>query len=189
MMKRIAAILAVLVAVAFTSRAQAPEGYEYVDSLVYTPTAAYDASLVGVSVFNYVAGGDSHVRIHQSDAVRQGMTRHINGNGEKTLQGYRVRIYFDNKQYSRGESEAALRLFQARYPGHKAYRSFANPFFKVTAGDFRTRSEAMELLEQVRRDFPSAFVVRENISYPVLDKDNSYIIDTVRVLRPVSPTL
>ena len=60
----------------------------------------------------------------------------------------------------------------------------ANPYFKVTVGDFRTRSEAVKLLERIRGAFPSAFVVKENIEFPVVDKENAYVTDTVKVLRP-----
>ena len=69
---------------------------------------------------------------------------------------------------------------------HRAYRSYANPYFKVTVGDFRTKSEAMALLERIKYEFPSAFVVKENISYPIVDVNNAYVIDTVKVLRPVT---
>ena len=68
----------------------------------------------------------------------------------------------------------------------KAYRTYANPYFKVTVGDFRTRSEAMELLTRIKPLFPSAFIVKEPISFPVVDKDNAYVIDTVKVLRPIA---
>ena len=43
------------------------------------------------------------------------------------------------------------------------------------------------LLARIRNNFPSAFVVKENIEYPVVDKNNAYIVDTVKVLRPVEP--
>ena len=56
----------------------------------------------------------------------------------------------------------------------------------MTVGDCRTKSEAMELLSRIKRNFPSAFVVKENIQFPVVDKDNAYIVDTVKVLRPVA---
>ena len=42
----------------------------------------------------------------------------------------------------------------------------------------------MELLERIKHEFPSAFVVKENINYPVVDRDNAYVTDTVKVLRP-----
>jgi hypothetical protein len=56
-------------------------------------------------------------------------------------------------------------------------------------GDFRTKSEAMELLSRIKREFPSAFVVKESIEFPVVDKDNAFVVDTVKVLRPVAAEL
>ena len=56
--------------------------------------------------------------------------------------------------------------FKGMYPGIAAYRTYSNPFFKVTVGDFRTKSEAMRLLQQVKGSFPSAFIVKETINYP-----------------------
>ena len=43
----------------------------------------------------------------------------------------------------------------------------------------------MSYLERIRREFPSAFVVKENIAFPVVDKDNSFVVDTIKVLRPI----
>ena len=57
----------------------------------------------------------------------------------------------------------------------------------MTVGDFRTKSEAMELLERIKHEFPSAFVVKENISFPVVDKEKAYVTDTLKVLRPIAP--
>ena len=47
----------------------------------------------------------------------------------------------------------------------------------------------MALLERIRYEFPSAFVVKENISFPVVDKENAYVTDTLKVLRPLAPEL
>ena len=134
-----------------------PEGYELVDSVVYRPVAAVDTTLVGKDVFLLMPsremGAKAGVKITQTDMVASAMRRQVADNGERTLSGYRVRIY-------------------------------ANPYFKVTVGDFRTRSEAVRLLERIKGSFPSAFVVKENIEFPVVDKDNAYVVDTVKVLRP-----
>ena len=78
-----------------------------------------------------------------------------------------------------------MKRFEAIYHDVVAYRTYTNPYFKVTVGDCRTKSEAMALLARIRRNFPSAFVVKENIEYPVVDKNNAYVTDTVKVLRPV----
>jgi hypothetical protein len=122
--------------------------------------------------------------VNQTDAVKDAMRRQVADNASRTLSGYRVRIFFDNKQTARLESEETLKRFESMYHDVVAYRTYANPYFKVTVGDFRTRPEAVKLLERIKGAFPSAFVVKENIAFPVVDKENAYVTDTVKVLRP-----
>lgn len=166
-----------------------PEGYEMVDSVVYRPVAAVDSTLVGKDVFvalhSKKAGDGADVKVEQSSELLGSMRQHIASNAKRTLSGYRVRIFFDNKQSARAESEKTLKQFKELYPGVAAYHIYANPYFKVTVGDFRTKSEAMALLTRIKGAFPSAFVVKENIEYPVVDSDNAVIADTVKVLRPI----
>lgn len=170
-----------------------PEGYELVDSIVYRPASAVDTSLVGKDIFKLMPkkseGGAADVEIFQSDSLMNAMQKHVAANSGRTLSGYRVRIFFDNRQSARVASEEALKRFESLYHDVVAYRTYANPYFKVTVGDFRTKSEAMALLERIRYEFPSAFVVKENISFPVVDRENAYVIDTLKVLRPLSPEL
>ena len=177
-MKKLLAVLIVLAAGAFCLRAQdivVPQGYQVVDSLVIRPSAQMDTSR------------DATVTVTQPERIRAGLAKHIEDNKSEVISGFRVRIYFNNTQNARGESEAAQRRFEAAHPGIFAYRSFVNPFFKVTVGDFRTRSEAMKLLQEISSEFPTAFIVKENINYPIVDKNNSYIIDTLHLIRPISP--
>lgn len=176
------AFLVALILVPQTSFAQetvAPEGYEYVDSLVYVRASQVDSTYVGVDVFD--------LDINQSEAIAGSMRHHISANPDRTISGYRVRIFFDNKQTARVESENALKKFEKMFPEILAYRTYANPYFKVTVGDCRTKSEAMALLGRIRKAFPSAFVVKENISFPDVSDEVIYRIDTVKVLRPVRP--
>ena len=166
-----------------------PEGYVLVDSVVYRPAATVDTTLAGKDVFLVMPqkdmfSGKPGVKINQTGEVRDAMRRHVSENGTRTMSGYRVRIFFDNKQTARVESEETLKKFESTYHDVVAYRTYANPYFKVTVGDFRTRSEAVRLLERIRGAFPSAFVVKENIEFPVVDKDNAYVTDTIKVLRP-----
>jgi hypothetical protein len=166
----------------------APAGYVYVDSLIYVSNVSIDSTLVGKDVFrdmpSEALGAEATVNVGQSDIVEQSMRKHIEANPARTLSGYRVRIFFDNKQTARNESEQTVDRFRAMYQDIAVYRTYTNPYFKVTVGDFRTKSEAMELLSRIRSEFPSAFVVKESIEYPVVDKDNAVIADTVKVLRP-----
>lgn len=182
-MKRLILLATALLAAA----ALHAQEYVQVDSVVYHQTAALDSGLVGKSIFNLLPakarGSKADVKVHQSQAILSAFNRYIAGNRNRTLTGYRVRIYFDNAQHARTASEQALARFSAANPGIATYRSYQNPYFKVTVGDFRTRSEAIELLERIKGGFPSAFVVKEKINYPVADRQHAYVADTVKILR------
>ena len=185
-------LVSFMLSIPAVSRAQEqvviPEGYELVDSIVYRPAAAVDTTLAGKDIFMIMpsknAGAKADVKVMQTDVVADAVRRQIRSNEDRTLSGYRVRIFFDNRQTARVESEETLKRFEALYHDVVAYRTYANPYFKVTVGDFRTKSEAMRLLERIKGEFPSAFVVKENISFPVVDTSNAYVVDTVKVLRP-----
>ena len=167
---------------ASAQQVEVPEGYELVDSVIYRPVATADSALVGKNIFNVLP---DNVNVRQSQQIANSMKSHVASNGARTISGYRVRIFFDNKQNARTESEAVLKRFNGLYPDVMAYRIYANPYFKVTVGDFRTKSEAMALLARIKGAFPSAFVVKESIEFPVVDKDNAVIADTIKVIRPV----
>jgi hypothetical protein len=167
---------------ASAQQVEVPEGYELVDSVIYRPVATADSALVGKNIFNVLP---DNVNVRQSQQIANSMKSHVASNGARTISGYRVRIFFDNKQNARTESETVLKRFNGLYPDVMAYRIYANPYFKVTVGDFRTKSEAMALLARIKGAFPSAFVVKENIEFPVVDKDNAVIADTIKVMRPV----
>lgn len=175
-MKKILLVITLCAAALCCGELRAQEAGNLVDSLVFVPTASMDESLAGQNVFNIVP-------VHQSQAISTAMAGKISRNKSKRMTGYRVRIYFDNKQNSRNASEAAAARFRSSYPGYGTYRTFVNPYFKVTVGDFRTKSEALQLMNAIKGEFPAAFVIKENINYPIVDKHHSYCVDTVKVAR------
>ena len=134
------------------------------EQVIYDSTYTYvaplvDSSLVGKDMF-------SVVEVRQSDAVRSAFENYKEGNRERKITGYRVRIFFDNSQEARVRSEAVAREFAAEHPDVKVYRSHINPYFKVTVGDFRSRIEAMAFAKTISDKYPSVFLVRESIQYP-----------------------
>ena len=134
------------------------------EQVIYDSTYTYvvplvDSSLVGKDMF-------SVVEVRQSDAVRSAFENYKEGNRERKITGYRVRIFFDNSQEARVRSEAVAREFAAEHPDVKVYRSHINPYFKVTVGDFRSRIEAMAFAKTISDKYPSVFLVKESIQYP-----------------------
>ena len=164
-----------------------PDGYAVRDSVIYVPAPAADSALVGKNIFmvlpSKVKGNPADVRVHQSPEILSAMNSHFEANRGKSVSGYRVRIFFDNKQTARNESLAVMNKFSAEYHDIPVYRSYVNPYFKVTVGDFRSKSEAMQRLRRIRNEFPAAFIVKEkSISYPAIDRNRAMIADTVRIM-------
>ncbi len=175
--------LAIVLVLVLSAAAATPLfGQEKPDSVVIRRSALMDSTLAGKSIFNLLAAegsGGATATVHQSDKIRQAFASHIASNPSKSSTGFRVRIFNDNKQTSRNDSQTALARFEGMFPGIPAYRTYSNPFFRVTVGDFRTRSEAMHILQQVKSAFPTAFIVKETIGYPVVDRHHSYTVETV----------
>lgn len=126
-----------------------------------------DSTLLGHSIFDVMPShskGDSgNVSIEQSREIASALNHKVENGTFTETPGYRIRIYFSNAQNAREGAAAAAHKFSEKFGTHSVYMNFVNPNFKVTVGDFRTRSEALALLETVKKDFPSAFIVKENV--------------------------
>ena len=151
-------------------RTVVPEGYVLVDSVVYRPAHAVDTTLAGQDIFRVVKAvtvpGKADVVVNQTPAVEASMRRQVQSNKERTMSGYRVRIFFDNKQTARAQSEEIEKNFAEQFPQCPVYRTYTNPYFKVAVGDFRTKSDAVKVLETVKRVYPKAFIIKDIIKYP-----------------------
>ena len=166
-------ILALVVASVAASAQDADRDKAPVDS-TYAGRPAVDSTLAGQNIFkmlsnnSVVAGREGKVVIDQSQALSSAMNSHIARNSGKRMVGYRVRIFFDNSKDARTKSENIAGGFKAQHPGIAVYREYENPYFKVTVGDFRTKEDARRFLAGIKGAYPSGFIVREKINYPIM---------------------
>lgn len=136
------------------------------DSLMTGIPPTLDSALIGYDIYRYAA--ENNVRVNRAPATDSILKRYIADNPQRTVHGYRIRLFFDNKQSARGESEKAENLFKEHFPTIPVYRSYMNPYFKVVAGDYRTKSDAMQELGAIKKVFPNAFIIKEYINFPQL---------------------
>ena len=142
------------------------DSLKIIDSLVSSRRPIVNQSYRGVSIFSLLSensSSGSSVNIYQPDSLYTAINKYLAKNNLRTHQGYRLRIFLDNKQSARVESEKMERDFIFNFPDIRTYRIYTYPYFKVTVGDFRTKSEAMRVMSQVKKIYPSVFVVREDI--------------------------
>ncbi|MBQ5864495.1 MAG: SPOR domain-containing protein [Bacteroidales bacterium] len=136
-------------------------------TVVATVKPTLDSLLIGVNIVNYVELNNStgSVTVNHPSQIDSLLVSQTISNAEKKINGYRIRLFFDNKQTARTESEQIEEEFKLRFPTIPIYRTYTNPFFKIVIGDYRTRSEATKALKTIVQVYPKAIIVKENISF------------------------
>lgn len=100
-----------------------------------------------------------------SDLLRQ---QYDQNRKSGTFSGYRLQLYFGSGVQARAHAEKVRAEFYALYPDTKVYLIFKSPDFIVRAGDFRTKSDALKVLKSLTAGFANAFIVTDEIAFPVL---------------------
>ncbi|MDR1342112.1 MAG: SPOR domain-containing protein [Prevotellaceae bacterium] len=129
--------------------------------------AIFVAVFVAVFVVTVQAQGSIEVKSHP--AIERLVQKHISYNVQHPqIEGYRVRIYRDNSGNARQRSQDISESFSIQFPDIPAYRSYDNPYFKVSVGDFRTKDDALRFYVHIKRQYPTAYIVSEDINLPPL---------------------
>lgn len=77
--------------------------------------------------------------------------------------GYKILCFSKTGNHSKSAAYSAYSRLQDLYPEEKVYISYEAPYFKVKIGNFRDRIRAYSFLENIKKNFPLAFIVREEI--------------------------
>ena len=85
---------------------------------------------------------------------------------KQTTPGYRVQLFFGTERKKANEIKAG---FLQKHNEISSYVLYQQPNYKVRVGDFRTRLEAYKLLQELTIEFPSAFIVSDEIILPELE--------------------
>jgi hypothetical protein len=85
------------------------------------------------------------------------------------MDGFRIQIFFASGTNSRKMANDTKANFIALYPDMPAYVKHEQPNFKVRVGDFRSKLDAQGYFRQIKKDFPGAFIVKDEIALPKID--------------------
>jgi hypothetical protein len=107
----------------------------------------------------------STIEIVQDYKIKELLDKHIEINSKAPVKGYRVKIHFGTDKNAAKEVKGN---FIAKFPDVPAYEKYDQPNFNIRVGDFRTKLEAYKLLKELQADFPSAFVVQDEIELPAI---------------------
>ena len=124
-----------------------------------------------------IIGGDGNtregsVRIDQDQSIDTLLTRHIIANRNYNgFDGFRIQIFNGSGRTARDEANDAKAKFISEFQQVESYLSFEPPnYFKVRAGDYRTRRDAFNDFLAIKKEFPNAYIVPDIIKFPNLDR-------------------
>lgn len=91
------------------------------------------------------------------------------------MPGYRIQIFMKSGNQALSLAEEEKVAFNEKYEDVNAYLMFTAPYYRVRVGDFRTRLEAEKFLKLINKNYPNAWVIRDDINFPDLSiNQNTY---------------
>ncbi len=100
-----------------------------------------------------------NVKVVEDGNIEQMLTRHVQGNKSNSyVQGWRVQILSTS---DRSKVEDAKQDFLRDNPGISADWTHSKPYYRLRAGAFSSKLEAMRLLYRLKLDYPSAFPAKD----------------------------
>jgi len=126
---------------------------------------------------NELAAQDTsaYINIHQDITISKIAAKHIQINENYPwIDGYRVQLYSISGVSSRDKANRFKAEFLIKNPNAIVYIVYQAPYYKVRIGDFRTKINALSYLQNIKKNYPSAFVVNDQIRFTKEeDEDNT----------------
>lgn len=116
-----------------------------------------------------VVADTGKVELVQDYRIKELLVKQIEVNAKSDLKGYRIKIHFGADKAKAKEVKAK---FIAKFPDIPAYEKYDQPNFNIRVGDFRTKLDAYRFLKELQSEFPSAFIVQDEIEFPDLNSRN-----------------
>jgi hypothetical protein len=88
---------------------------------------------------------------------------------DSSFNGYRIHIFMEIGNDALKHAEQVKRQFENAFPDIPIYLTYAEPYFRLRAGDFRNRVEAEKCLRRIKPKFKEAFVTADMIYRPRIE--------------------
>ena len=93
--------------------------------------------------------------------------RQIHAN-DSTIDGYRVQIFMELGNDAIRHADSVREVFSKKYPDVPVYLLFGQPYYRLRVGDYRTRLEAENMYQRLKKKYKNAFVTADRIELPYL---------------------
>ncbi|MCR5660276.1 MAG: SPOR domain-containing protein [Bacteroidales bacterium] len=90
---------------------------------------------------------------------------------DSSFNGYRIHIFMEIGNEALDHAKAVKAQFERAFPDIPIYLTYAEPYFRLRAGDFRNRVEAEKCLRRIKPRFKEAFVTADMIYRPKINAE------------------
>jgi hypothetical protein len=110
-----------------------------------------------------------NLNINQDPRLDNILSWHIENNRTRNkIEGFRVEIFFSSEFDAKEKAIRKKKEFLSVYPDNAVHVKYISPNFRVRVGDFRTKNEALKLYREIKSNYPVAFIVADEIDFPLM---------------------
>jgi len=124
-------------------------------------------SLFFITILVGVKAQQGVVTVNADNRVDSLITLHqLHNKTYPFIKGYRIQLFKDSGNEALDEAQEMMDKFKKEFPDLNTYLSFHEPYYRVRVGDFRTRLEALDWLQEIKRKYRNVWVIKDFINYP-----------------------
>lgn len=132
---------------------------------------------------NASTAGKGKVTVYEDESIKQVLgrpmapSRAVYTSADGATQFYRMRGFKvqafsgNNQRTSKDEAHQKQGLINSAFPEYETVVLFDSPFWRLRVGNFSTRAEAEEAMQELRKRFPSfgkeMFIVVDEVKIPI----------------------
>ncbi len=75
------------------------------------------------------------------------------------VDGFRIQLYLGSSNNAKKEASEVKAKVLSLFQDEKIYMMYEAPFWRVQVGDFRSKSESLDLYKRLKKEFPSCYPV------------------------------
>ncbi len=114
-----------------------------------------------------------HVQYYQSEAISSIMKKKIIVNKEQPkVDGYRVQVFSVSGVNSNDKINKEKAEYLLRNKNANVYIVYQSPYFKLRIGDYRDMLQANYHLNEIIKEYPFAFIVKDKVNIPKIENDD-----------------
>jgi len=120
-----------------------------------------------------IADTIGHIHYYQSNAISSIMKKKIKVNeANPKISGYRIQVFSVSGVNSKDKVNKEKAEYLLKNKNADIYIVYQSPYFKLRIGDYRDKLEAQYHLQEIIKDYPFAFIVKDEVNIPKVKSEN-----------------